>query len=623
MSRCSFGLDFMTTPPLASALHLMQHYCCDFLCINLQHPNYEAFTEDISLLTHSREWCRFVVGKVSSGVSEAQLEAELAYANHLQLPAVMLSHSSLGAPSTMSIQALARIVSSHLANNTDRKVWVPASCLGGEADPQLVYRQWVLLRSLCGNASNLVPVPMVPSSASVPLPSQWLGEDIGGVWMDAEGCSWENVDAVSTARALLKRHRTAMFPIRTTVMNDEDYAVARRVLTASLTAKHDLTRADVAMAKSATDDEIDSLHEDANDFSAYNDIPQAPLQPLGDQLTNATYEVFEHDKPKYEHYQRAIESKLKQLKAVVVTSGQPIRIAVVGAGRGPLVDRAIDAAAALGLYDNIAVTAVEKNPHSLVYLNAVLQSGKWHDKVQVIPGDLRAVLQQSGANPSPSSSFHVIISELLGSFGDNELSPECLDAVTPLLHRELGSSIPQQYTSHLAPIHNVRLHNTIRSLEFSRDRKTCMNRFDMPYVVKINAGTMLCEPQPCFTFAHTVSADLRTTNERHAQLRFVPVGSAGAVWTCHGFVGYFSSQLYGDVLLSTVPSTHTPNMQSWFPIYFPIDVPQHLVCGNDVMVVDFWRKVEEGKRVWYEWCVSSPVPSRIFNSGGKNYSIVL
>lgn len=42
----------------------------------------------------------------------------------------------------------------------------------------------------------------------------------------------------------------------------------------------------------------------------------------------------------------------------------------------------------------------------------------------------------------------IIVSELLGSFGDNELSPECLDGVTPLL-KPTTVSIPQTYTSYI------------------------------------------------------------------------------------------------------------------------------------------------------------------------------
>jgi protein arginine N-methyltransferase 5 len=32
----------------------------------------------------------------------------------------------------------------------------------------------------------------------------------------------------------------------------------------------------------------------------------------------------------------------------------------------------------------------------------------------------------------------IMVSELLGSFGDNELSPECLDGAMRFLKRELG-----------------------------------------------------------------------------------------------------------------------------------------------------------------------------------------
>lgn len=53
---------------------------------------------------------------------------------------------------------------------------------------------------------------------------------------------------------------------------------------------------------------------------------------------------------------------------------------------------------------------------------------------------------------------------------------------------------------------------------------------------------------------------------------------------CHGLAGYFDAQLYKDVHLSILPSTHTPNMFSWFPIYFPVKepfvVPKGERCGE-------------------------------------------
>lgn len=45
----------------------------------------------------------------------------------------------------------------------------------------------------------------------------------------------------------------------------------------------------------------------------------------------------------------------------------------------------------------------------------------------------------------------VMVSELLGSFGCNELSPECLDGAQEYL-AEGGICIPQKYTNYLQPV---------------------------------------------------------------------------------------------------------------------------------------------------------------------------
>ncbi len=55
------------------------------------------------------------------------------------------------------------------------------------------------------------------------------------------------------------------------------------------------------------------------------------------------------------------------------------------------------------------------------------------------------------------------VSELLGSFGDNELSPECLDGAQNYL-KPGGISIPCKYTSFIAPISSNKVFNEIRNL---------------------------------------------------------------------------------------------------------------------------------------------------------------
>ena len=58
---------------------------------------------------------------------------------------------------------------------------------------------------------------------------------------------------------------------------------------------------------------------------------------------------------------------------------------------------------------------------------------EWHDSVDVIHGDMRTIAIPELAD--------ILVSELLGSFGDNELSPECLDGAMRFLRRESGHMI--------------------------------------------------------------------------------------------------------------------------------------------------------------------------------------
>ena len=57
------------------------------------------------------------------------------------------------------------------------------------------------------------------------------------------------------------------------------------------------------------------------------------------------------------------------------------------------------------------------------------QTLEWSDRVTILYGDMRAVNVPEQAD--------IMVSELLGSFGDNELSPECLDGGMRFLKRQL------------------------------------------------------------------------------------------------------------------------------------------------------------------------------------------
>lgn len=105
------------------------------------------------------------------------------------------------------------------------------------------------------------------------------------------------------------------------------------------------------------------------------------------------------------------------------------------------------------------------------------------------------------------------MSELLGSWGDNELSPECLDGAQRFL-KEGGVSIPQEYTSYVAPMSSHKLWREVSNFE---DRK----KMETAYVVKLHNFVQLAEEKPCFTFNHpTIQVGGETHNKRHIEIDF-------------------------------------------------------------------------------------------------------
>ncbi|KAL8931867.1 MAG: hypothetical protein Q9211_006677, partial [Gyalolechia sp. 1 TL-2023] len=235
--------------------------------------------------------------------------------------------------------------------------------------------------------------------------------------------------------------------------------------------------------------------------AGYQDYLQGPLQPLADNLESMTYEVFEKDPIKYDLYEQAIRKALRdwthQGKSVSSPTGN-IVVAVVGAGRGPLVTRALRASEDEGI--KIELWAVEKNPNAYVLLQRHNELS-WRNQVHLVQSDMRGWKGPSSSSSSSTPAYlseqqqkgqqvcqtthhaiDILVSELLGSFADNELSPECLDGVTPLLNRTHGISIPASYTSYLTPIAAPKLHADILARTPSDARAP-----NTPYVVMLHA----------------------------------------------------------------------------------------------------------------------------------------
>ena len=329
---------------------------------------------------------------------------------------------------------------------------------------------------------------------------------------------------------------------------------------------------------------------------SYYDHLQAPLQPLMDNLESATYDVFEKDPIKYSQYQKAVHAALLTLPHLM-----EVVIMVVGAGRGPLIQASLHAADELGR--TVKMYAVEKNPNAVITLrHRVLSTPSWRDRVDIISGDMREWDAPVKAD--------IMVSELLGSFGDNELSPECLDGAQSFLKPDTGICIPQNYTSFLAPIMSSKLWNGVSMFKDLKHVET-------QYVVRLHNVSFVAKAEQCFYFEHpsVQPAD----NSRHVRIAFDP---AAAPATIHGFAGYFESTLFGDVMISINPKTVSVGMFSWFPLYIPLRVP--IKCNQgDRVVVDMWR-CTDAKKVWYEWAAETSCGvTSIHNPGGRSQWIGL
>jgi len=332
------------------------------------------------------------------------------------------------------------------------------------------------------------------------------------------------------------------------------------------------------------------------------DCLQRPMQPLQDQLHSANYALFEKDPVKYVQYEKAIRKALVERHPGEST----VTLMVLGAGRGPLVDAALRAAN--GLPCKLKIFVIEKNPTAVVTLKH-RAADDWTDQdVTIVETNMRDWAGDDKAD--------IIVSELLGSWGDNELSPECLDGAQHLL-KEDGISIPSSYTSYISPITTARLHAyTGGQAPFLFPDIGNRKFYETTYVVLMGSVFRLADEQACFTFDHPNPG--MSSNERQATCSFTMPKELSQC-ELHGFRGTFDCTLYDDIHISIADQNYSEGMFTWFPLYIPLQHPVTLAGGEQIEVM-VWRRLSS-TRVWYEWSVRGK--THIHNYGGRSSDIGL
>eukprot|EP00111_Clytia_hemisphaerica_P007903 TCONS_00022950-protein len=625
-SHLSCGRDFHAVPDIRLVLNNASSAGFDFICAPIAHPRYRrelvdksgpvrpgAFTRTDLLLPGS-DWSSLVVGKISPWIdldspcevtrknSSLAIQQELNFATHLSMPAILMKLRG------MENANLAHVINNTIHGTHVQQIWlqVPFCNPKSLVDHSLIqstkengcevavernvddtWEWWNQVRNLCDNNRKLAPV-LILNSKSITLDDKakrWMGEPLKAIVLPSNiflsnkmGYPVLSKDLQNVVSAFFKQNVQFIIsgaPLHKNIVYYYQYL-------------------DHLYKKRQTDF--------VEQFSkGYEDYLQTPLQPLMDNLESQTYEVFEKDPVKYQEYQNAVHKALLDRVPDDKVDEMVTTIMVVGAGRGPLVRASFNAARDAGR--KVKMYAVEKNPNAIVTLET-LNKEEWNNTVTVVSCDMRHYKAPEKAD--------ILVSELLGSFSDNELSPECIDGAQRFL-KEDGISIPCSYTSYATPLSAAKLHSEVAGT--AEVGKIPDAPFEAPYVVRLQNVTYLDTPKPVFTFNHPNFKDDPIDNERYIKLEFQSKEST----MIHGVAGFFDMVLYKDVVLSIVPETASPGMFSWFPAYFPIKKPIYCPKGGTI-TLHFWRKVSKTK-VWYEWCYTSPTHTAIHNPNGRSYWI--
>ncbi|KNH07492.1 protein arginine N-methyltransferase 5-like protein [Perkinsela sp. CCAP 1560/4] len=636
----------MQTPPLTLCTHDSEPYRRCRLCTTLQalseksmdfavvpldaapdvYPgcrNYSdfAYFDDSPCVARSQyesSWEKLCVGRVQTpiqGPSDLKaVEAAAMYSLHIGMRTILID-PGVG---HRLLKPLARLLN-ELMNRHKMSVWY--------VSPWDQWKSWNQLRFMCGHNPLLGVCPRLPlmsDTTSVGLNSMHgktlpsicryfglpLPKGISAAGHDKLGDLWlsEPLRAVYAQQPFAKGHpHSALFPF---LLRKVPLIVHKTCIDEfrGFAKSFELEKEEIfsIFRKTYPDANEDLVVTTAREY--HDGTPLAPLRPLQENLENGVYEAFERDSVKYSAYQKAIAVALQEIRARKDFQKSGLNVAILGAGRGPLVTCMMEAAYKIGIKVD-CVHIFEKNKWACRTLEKRFHHMSNEDCSRIHS----PVIQHDFRKWKPDRTFDLAISELLGSFGCNEASPECLVDTLPEYLGKRGLSIPQRYTSYLAPVQAAKTHESL--LQMSAKSKD-PSVFERLHVVNLRDAHFLGKPVACFEFDHgkrQVEPHSDMHNEgcsKFCSLTFIATEEG----VLHGFAGQFDCTLFGTEGISTVEGSRTAGLVSWFSTYLPLRNPMR-IGKDDRVTVNLWRISKEGK-LWYEWNIEEPHLTGISNSGG-------
>ncbi|KAK7320728.1 hypothetical protein VNO77_30465 [Canavalia gladiata] len=591
---CGILMGFTFNLPQALVHHLADGGF-DFLVTPLIHPDYRPsmqkflLQDDVSrwvmpcgsldFNVSPVQWNTDIIGKISSWIdldsedealrmdSETTLKQEIDLASYLSLKACLLP-----APKGTSCVNYARCVKQILPGLRHTQLWLRIPFGMSDADSKTSsttrvdsWKTWNSFRLLCDHHSQLkIALDIIRVLPSDNSQKRWYGEPVAAVIIDSDIFNTKSKSRghgnVTVTMSLSKRQRKLITDIF-------DHSI--QIIITGKQVQDKTTLEDTLDSYCTTDskahplrpclehirylyEQMDPLTEQEGSEFALRDFLQSPSQPIRNYSEALGHDKFERDMGKYSQYESAIAQAL--LDTVSSEKASEITAAANRTGR------------------MLRIYAVEKNPNVSIALKELVRSENWDDIVTVVTRDVRCWIAPEKAD--------ILVSDFLGSFGDNELSPESIDKA-----QRCDCFLQLEVIDERQCL--------IITVNFQiKERKDILN-FETPCEVKIHNVFRLAPTQQVFTFHHPIYSDNKEINRRYKKLQFVIPNDPGSA-IVHGFAGYFDATLYKDVHLGIEPSAVTPNVYTWHPMFFPLKTP---ICvdGGSTLEVHFWRCLDSMK----------------------------
>ena len=291
---------------------------------------------------------------------------------------------------------------------------------------------------------------------------------------------------------------------------------------------------------------------------------------------------------------RAMSDISKQsLRTVPSTSSSsvqptlPVICLVLGGGLGRLANFCLDAAVEMKL--RTTVHAVDANPIAVKcmreqFCKSVTTNSEVvvHDPFSLYPG--MQVNELPPGLQDLAGRCDLVVSELLGCFGDDEFLPELTVTMCNLFLKPGGISIPESWESYVAPVQTFHIDTLLQNAKRSYRSTYTMG---LPEDCVFLAEPQLVWKGSCYDYSGSffgllefplASFVLKTDSRLQ---KTIPSNLSQSEFLVHGLIGYFKAFLYKDIFVDTRHTSPLRNSFHWECFYLPLETPVRLPVYDD------------------------------------------